>query len=106
MQNKGLIWTFIVLLSLACLYQLSFTWVAQGIESDAVEFANGDDKVEEEYLDSMGGQPVYPLFDFTYNEVRKNVLNLGLDLKGGMNVREEFDSLRREIEQKLVSGQQ
>ncbi|MEQ8623943.1 MAG: protein translocase subunit SecDF [Vicingaceae bacterium] len=86
MQNKGLIWTFIVLLSLACLYQLSFTWVAQGIESDAVEFANGDDKVEEEYLDSMGGQPVYPLFDFTYNEVRKNVLNLGLDLKGGMNV--------------------
>lgn len=86
MQNKGLIWTFIVLLSLACLYQLSFTWVAQSVESDAVEFANGDDKLEEEYLDSMAGQPVYPLFDFTYNEVRKNVLNLGLDLKGGMNV--------------------
>ncbi len=86
MQNKGLIWTFIVLLSLACLYQLSFTWVAQSVESDAAEFADGDEKVEEEYLDSIGGQAVYPIFGFTYNEVRKNVLNLGLDLKGGMSV--------------------
>jgi len=86
MQNKGLIWTFIVLLSLACLYQLSFTWVASGVESDAKSFANGSIEKEEQYLDSMNSEPVYPLLDFTYNEVRKNVLNLGLDLKGGMNV--------------------
>lgn len=86
MQNKGLIWSFIILLSLACLYQLSFTWVAQGIESDAKDFGNGSAELEEVYLDSMASQPVYPLFDFTYGEVRKNVLNLGLDLKGGMNV--------------------
>jgi len=86
MQNKGLIWTFIVLLTLACLYQLSFTWVAQGVESDAVAYANGDSKVEEAYLDSMASEEVYPLLNFTYNEVRKNTLNLGLDLKGGMNV--------------------
>ena len=86
MQNKGLIWTFIILLSLACLYQLSFTWIAQGVESDAKEFANGSVELEEEYLDSMASEPVYPIFDFTFNEVRKNVLNLGLDLKGGMNV--------------------
>jgi len=86
MQNKGLIWTFIALLSLACLYQLSFTWVAQSVESDAAEFANGSIEKEETYLDSMNSQPVYPLLDFTYNEVKKNVLNLGLDLKGGMNV--------------------
>ena len=86
MQNKGLIWTFIALLSLACLYQLSFTWVAQSVEKDAVEFANGSLEKEEDYLDSMNSQVVYPVFDFTYNEVKKNVLNLGLDLKGGMNV--------------------
>ncbi|MCB0802271.1 MAG: protein translocase subunit SecDF [Flavobacteriales bacterium] len=86
MQNKGLIWSFIVLLSLACLYQLSFTWVAQGVESDAKKFANGSTEIEENYLDSMAGEAVYPLFGFTYTEVKKNVLNLGLDLKGGMNV--------------------
>ena len=86
MQNKGLIWTFIVLLSLACIYQLSFTWVAAGIENDAKDFANGSIEKEEQYLDSIGGESVYPLFDYSYNEVKKNVLNLGLDLKGGMNV--------------------
>lgn len=86
MQNKGLIWTFIALLSLACLYQLSFTWVAQGVESDAEQFANGSIEKEENYLDSMAAEPVYPVLNYTYGEVRKNVLNLGLDLKGGMNV--------------------
>ncbi len=86
MQNKGLIWTFIVLLSLACLYQLSFTWVADSVERDAVAFGNGSSELEERYLDSMASVEVYPLFGFTYNEVRKNTLNLGLDLKGGMNV--------------------
>lgn len=82
MQNKGLIWSFIVLLTLACLYQLSFTWVAQGVESDAKEYAYGEDV----YLDSMANEEVYPGLGFTYAEVKKNVLNLGLDLKGGMNV--------------------
>src|SRR5690606_26456793 len=38
------------------------------------------------YLDSIGREPVYPVFGFTYNEVRKHAINLGLDLKGGMNV--------------------
>ncbi|MDB4061106.1 protein translocase subunit SecDF [Vicingaceae bacterium] len=86
MQNKGLIWTFIVLLSLACLYQLSYTWVAQGVENDAKEYANGSVELEEAYLDSMASEEVYPLTGETYTEVTKNVINLGLDLKGGMNV--------------------
>ena len=72
MQNKGLIWTFIALLSLACLYQLSFTWVAQGVESDAEQFANGSIEKEENYLDSMAAEPVYPVLNYTYGEVRKN----------------------------------
>ena len=86
MQNKGLIWSFIVLLSLACLYQLSFTWVAQSVESDAKEYANGSIELEDAYLDSMASEEVYPLTGETYAEVSKNVINLGLDLKGGMNV--------------------
>lgn len=86
MQNKGLIWTFIVLLTVACLYQLSFTWVANSVESDAKAISNGSSEIEERYLDSMASEEVYPVFGFTYNEVRKNTLNLGLDLKGGMNV--------------------
>lgn len=86
MQNKGLIWSFIILLSLACLYQLSFTWVAQGVESDAKEYANGSTEIEENYLDSMASESVYPITGQTYAEISKNVINLGLDLKGGMNV--------------------
>lgn len=86
MQNKGLIWTFIVLLTLACLYQLSFTWIAQGVETEAEEFANGDIKLKDAYLDSMSSEAVYPLLGFTYGECKKYEINLGLDLKGGMNV--------------------
>ena len=86
MQNKGLIWSFIILLSLACLYQLSYTWVAQGVENDAVEYANGSIELEDAYLDSMASEEVYPFTGATYAEVTKNVINLGLDLKGGMNV--------------------
>ena len=86
MQNKGLIWSFIILLSLACLYQLSYTWVAQGVENDAKEYANGSIELEDAYLDSMASEEVYPLTGETYTEVTKNVINLGLDLKGGMNV--------------------
>jgi SecD/SecF fusion protein len=86
MQNKGLIWSFIILLSLACLYQLSYTWIAQGVENDAVEYANGSIELEDAYLDSMASEEVYPFTGATYAEVTKNVINLGLDLKGGMNV--------------------
>jgi len=86
MQNKGLIWTFIVLLSLACLYQLSFTWFAYSVEDDAKEYANGNIKVADAYLDSMASEAVYPVLGFTYAECKKYELNLGLDLKGGMNV--------------------
>ena len=74
MQNKGLIWTFIILLSLACLYQLSFTWVAEGVENDAKEYAGSSQEKEDQYLDSMSSEPVYPLFDFTYSEVKKECI--------------------------------
>jgi len=86
MQNKGLITAFAIALGLASLYQLSFTWVANGVESDADAFSAGDANVKTAYLDSMMAQEVYPILGFTYAEVKKNEMNLGLDLKGGMNV--------------------
>lgn len=86
MQNRGLILGFTILLALACLYQLSFTWVASRVEDDAYQYAGGDPLLMEKYLDSVSSEKVYPLLGFTYDEVKKNELNLGLDLKGGMNV--------------------
>ncbi len=86
MQNRLIIWVFIVLMTLACLYQLSFTWIVRGVEADAESFAQGDLKEQQAYLDSMSAEEVYPVFGFTYADCKKRELNLGLDLKGGMNV--------------------
>ena len=86
MQNKGLLTTFTILFAMGCLYALSLTWVANGVESDAKEYANGNSDIEFAYLDSMASEKVYPVIDYTYGELRTKMLNLGLDLKGGMNV--------------------
>lgn len=90
MQNKGLLTTFTVLFAIASLYALSLTWVASGVESDAKDYANeyhnGSSDAEFAYLDSMTSVEVYPIINYTYGELRAKALNLGLDLKGGMNV--------------------
>ena len=96
MQNKGLIRLFAIILSVVCLYQLSFTWFAKNVEKDAVIYAEtkadaSDTEalgvMEKEYLDSIGNTPVVNLgfTEFTYNEVKEKEINLGLDLKGGIN---------------------
>jgi SecD/SecF fusion protein len=86
MQSKGAVKLFAILLALVCLYQLSFTLVTHNVEKKAVEYANGDSAKEKSFLDSVNSQPVYPLFGFTYKKCKENEINLGLDLKGGMNV--------------------
>lgn len=86
MQNKGLITVFAIALGVASLYQLSFSWFANNVEKDAEAFAAGNAEVKAAYLDSMMSQEVYPVLGFTYAEVKKHEMNLGLDLKGGMNV--------------------
>ena len=88
MQSKGAVKLFAILLALVCVYQLSFTLVTKGVESDAKEFAKGDEQKEKTYLDSISSKGVYNLFvkDYTYQECKERELNLGLDLKGGMNV--------------------
>lgn len=116
MQNKGAIRLFAILLALACAYYLMFTYVGVGIENDAkkyseeyiaraevVEASKKFSTNENEsntfldsiknvrktyYLDSLKKVPVIDLgiFKYTYDEVKDRQLNLGLDLKGGMNV--------------------
>src|SRR5690606_7588854 len=92
MQGKGLIQFFTILLTAACLYSLSFTFVARKVELQAAEYANGDPIKEKAYLDSIADQPVYNLgfIDFTYLEAKEREIALGLDLKGGMNVTMEI----------------
>ncbi len=86
MQSKGAVKLFAILLSLVCLYQLSFTYVTSRVEKNAKAFSNGDPIKEKAYIDSINTQPVYPLLGFTYKKCQENEINLGLDLKGGMNV--------------------
>lgn len=99
MQGKGVIKFFAILLAVVCLYQLSFTWVARKVESDAKVYSKGNPEREKAYLDSMSTQPVYPLFKHNYQYVKQRELALGLDLKGGMNVTMQIslDELVRKI---------
>ena len=110
MQSKGAIRFVAVLLALACLWQLSFTVVTMRQENKAEKFAaaaveaakqsaafakvsDADkafylDSIQKEenrhYLDSISSEKVY--FGYTYKDVKSKEINLGLDLKGGMNV--------------------
>lgn len=88
MQSKGAIKLFAIILALVCLYQLSFTLITRGVEEDARAFANGDQNKEKAYLDSIGPKGVYNLGvkNYSYRECKEREINLGLDLKGGMNV--------------------
>lgn len=86
MQNKGLVKFFAIIFAIVCIYQLSFTFVSNSIEEDAKEYANGNPELERKYLDSISDEEVYPLFGYTYEDVRDKQINKGLDLEGGINV--------------------
>jgi len=88
MQSKSAIQAFGVLLVMACIYQLSFTWVVKVEEQKAAEYGAGSIAKETYYLDSIKHVVVYDLFvnQYTYGECKEREINLGLDLKGGMNV--------------------
>ena len=119
MQNKGLIrflaWAF----ALVCLFQLSFTVVTSSVQNKAKKSAESYVSTEQakqyvsnrasntleaeymtdslrnayeaHYLDSMATEKVY--FGFTYRECQAREINLGLDLKGGMNVMLEVSTV-------------
>ena len=84
MQNKGLVITLAVCLALVSAFYLSFSFVTNSYDKKAAEYAQGDAVKEYQYLDSVAGEKVW--FGYTLKECREKELNLGLDLKGGMNV--------------------
>lgn len=93
MRNKGVVVVLTIIVTLLCLYYLSFTFVSSKVEKDAA--AHATDKTgslnltkKQIYLDSIWNQPVYNLFgaEYTYKEVKENELSRGLDLQGGMHV--------------------
>ncbi len=109
MKNRGLILFFTILLALVCLYCLSFSFVTWRIEKKAAAYANDPAAIEEvkreahgdvmlekhlvdsvveartrQYLTNMNDSTVY--LGNTYKKCKYKELNLGLDLKGGMNV--------------------
>ena len=110
MQSKGAIRFVAILLALACVWQLSFTLVTKIQENKAVKFAEAAaeavqqsadfakvpemdrafylDSIRKDqnrhYIDSISSEKVY--FGYTYKDIKSKEINLGLDLKGGMNV--------------------
>ena len=84
MQNKGFVKVFAVLLTLVCMFYLSFSFVTRHYNNKAVEYAAGDPAKESTYLDSLSTQKVW--LGYTLKECREMEITLGLDLKGGMNV--------------------
>ena len=85
MQNKGFVKVFAVLLTLVCVFYLSCSFVTRHYTNKAKEIANGDTKVEQDYLDSLSNEKVW-LGNYTLKQCREMEISLGLDLKGGMNV--------------------
>ena len=84
MQNKGFVKVIAVLLTLICLFYLSFSAVTSHYEKKAAELtAQGKDGSA--YLDSMRNEKVYLNWK-TLKECEELQIGLGLDLKGGMNV--------------------
>jgi SecD/SecF fusion protein len=103
MKLKGLVWFFTIALTVISLWELSYTWVVRNYESTVtakatkiVKNANPGltgDSLEaainvrkRRILDSTADQKIYPIFGTTYKECKKNELNLGLDLQGGISV--------------------
>ncbi len=110
MQSKGAIRLLAILIALASVYQLSFTWATKHQESKARAYANNAVELEQTlpsfqsvsdldkafyldslqrvkeryYIDSITAEKVF--LGFTYKEIKEKEINLGLDLKGGMNV--------------------
>ncbi|MDR1951750.1 MAG: protein translocase subunit SecD, partial [Bacteroidales bacterium] len=113
MQNKGAIRLFAIIFALICVYQLSFTLVTRNVEKKANAYATSaavraearelaqDDAIRElfvfdslvatrnqYFLDSVANQIVFNIGirKYSFREAKEREINLGLDLRGGMNV--------------------
>jgi SecD/SecF fusion protein len=100
---KGLVWFFAIMLIIVSLWELSYTWAVHSFENKQEQAAkkylknSGSALKGEEYtaavekrklqlLDSLRDKEAYPIVGTSYHDCKKNELNLGLDLQGGLNV--------------------
>ena len=81
MQNKGFVKVFAILLTIACVFYLSFSFVTRYHMNKAEKDPEG----VAHYLDSMQNEKVW-LGVYSLKQCREMEIGLGLDLKGGMNV--------------------
>jgi SecD/SecF fusion protein len=88
MQNKSIIIILAIVLALVSIFELSFTGVTYKVNKDAKEYAKGDLVKQTHYLDSISTltKDEWSYLGYTFKECQKKEINLGLDLKGGMNV--------------------
>lgn len=93
MRNKGGVIALTIIITLLCLYYLSFSLVTNRIQEDATAYSrdsigNVDFNRKQSYLDSIWNQPVYNFLgiEYTFKEIKNTELSLGLDLQGGMHV--------------------
>ncbi len=93
MQNKGLITVFAILFGIVSLYQLSYTYIANKVETDAKEYAKNAfpetepaerQQAEAQYLLDATNEP--QMLGIDYKTAKEKELNKGLDLRGGINV--------------------
>ena len=86
MRGRWLIAAFAIILSLLCIRQLSYTWYTNKVEHEAARLANKPED-EPRILDSLAQHPLdLGIMKYEYNHAKNNEINLGLDLKGGINV--------------------
>ncbi|MEL6539156.1 MAG: protein translocase subunit SecDF [Bacteroidota bacterium] len=100
MQNRGFVVLLTTIISLLCVYYLSFTWVSMRVQRQATLHATDeqghiDFTKKQAYLDDLWKQPVYNLLGlrYTYEQVKERELSLGLDLQGGMHVTLEISPI-------------
>ena len=100
MQNKGLVKLFALLFGLVSIFQLSFTLKSNQIENEVdqiaissipnteLDFDKKRNDFKNAYLDSISAENVFDIgiANYSYSEVKDRAMNLGLDLKGGINV--------------------
>jgi SecD/SecF fusion protein len=93
MKNKGFVVGFAAIITLLCVYFISFTMISRSVEDDATQRASNPEgtinyEMRQRIIDSLWNEPVYDLgiAKYTLKEVKDYELKLGLDLQGGMHV--------------------
>ena len=79
MQNKGIVIVMAVLMTLASIFYLSFSFATKYYDSEAAKLK--DPVAQQDYKDSVKYLGIY-----SYQKCLETQIGLGLDLKGGMNV--------------------